>query len=217
MWRFRWKAALAREMGMEQAAGLDAAFVPPVTLPKAEAAALNAALQSARVVLEYGSGGTTVMAAQMAGKTIFSVESDADWLAKMRGYFSANPPRAHVHLHHAHIGPTKAWGHPLDEDDFRLWPDYPTAIWGAEKFVQPDLVLIDGRFRVACFLTTLFFTKAPVRVLFDDYLDREIYQAVETFARPTAYFGRMAQFDLTPTPIPPQRLGWIVQRFLQPV
>ena len=188
---------------------------PELTLPLVEAQALHEAFAQAKVILEYGSGGSTVLAAEMAGKTVFSVESDAVWLEKMRAYFAAHPPAAKLHLHHGDIGPTKDWGHPLDDDDFRKWPDYPTKIWRTKGFVQPDLVLIDGRFRVACFLTTLFSITRPTRVLFDDYLDRPVYQAAQDFAAPNAYFGRMAQFDLVPTSIPPQKLGWIVQRFFQ--
>ena len=188
---------------------------PELTLPEAESQALRAAFARAGVILEYGSGGSTVLAAEMAGKTVFSVESDAAWLEKMRAYFAAQPPAAKLHIHHGDIGPTKDWGHPLDDDDFRKWPDYPTKIWRIKGFVQPDLVLIDGRFRVACFLTTLFSITRPTRVLFDDYLDRPVYQAAQDFAAPSAYFGRMAQFDLVPTSIPPQKLGWIVQRFFQ--
>ncbi len=188
---------------------------PELTLPPDEAQALATAFAQAKVILEYGSGGSTVLAAEMAGKTVFSVESDAAWLDKMRAYFTAHPPVANLHLHHGDIGPTKDWGHPLDDDDFRRWPDYPTKIWRMKSFVPPDLVLIDGRFRVACFLTTLFSITAPTRVLFDDYLDRPLYHSVEDFAMPSAYFGRMAQFDLVPTTLPAQKLGWIVQRFFQ--
>ncbi|MDZ7904817.1 MAG: hypothetical protein U5N55_02900 [Cypionkella sp.] len=190
---------------------------PKLTLPEDEARALSHAYGQASVILEYGSGGSTVLGAEMAGKTIFSVESDAEWLANMRHYFAAHPPLATLHLHHGDIGPTRGWGHPLDDDDFRSWPDYPTKIWSAKGFVHPDLVLIDGRFRVACFLTTLFSITKPLRVLFDDYLDRPAYAAIEEVVRPTAYVGRMAQFDLTPTPIPPAKLGWIVGQFLQSI
>jgi len=190
---------------------------PELTLPEAEAAAYRAALAPARVVLEYGSGGSTVLAAEQAGKTVFSVESDADFLSQLRGYFAAHPPAATLHLHHGDIGPTKSWGHPLDDDDFRAWPDYPTGIWALPHFAAPDLVLIDGRFRAACFLTVLFQTPAPVTVLFDDYLDRDTYRAVEKYAAPSAYHGRMARFDLRPMAIPARDLGWIISKFLQPV
>jgi hypothetical protein len=188
-------------------------FVPELTMPMAEADALRSALEPAHVVLEYGSGGSTVLAAQMLGKTVFSVESDANWLAKMQGYFAANPPHATVHLHHGDIGPTRDWGHPADDSQFRKWPDYPNSVWARPDFSHPDLVLIDGRFRVACLLSVMFKITRPVTVLFDDYLDRMSYHAVETMIRPSAMIGRMARFDVTPTAIPNDRLAWIISRF----
>ena len=59
---------------------------PVLTLPPAEAEALRAAYAIADVILEYGSGGSTALAAEMPGKTVFSVESDAAWLAGMQGF-----------------------------------------------------------------------------------------------------------------------------------
>ncbi len=189
---------------------------PELTMPKDAAFALIDAIDQANVILEYGSGGSTVLVAETAGKTLFSVESDAAWLAKMQDYFAAFPPEATLHFHHGDIGPTKAWGHPANIENFRQWPDYAAKIWSEPNFIQPDLVLIDGRFRVACFLATLFFTKAPVTVLMDDYIDRPVYHGVEKFAKPSAITGRMARFDITPAPIPADKLAWILQQFLQP-
>lgn len=189
-------------------------FTPELTLPKVEAAHLRAAFARAGVILEYGSGGTTVIAAQMPEKVVFSVESDAAWHGKMFDYFADHPPAATLHLHHADIGPTGDWGHPKDETAFRRWPSYPNSVWERDDFQQPDLVLIDGRFRVGCLLTTLFRSTAPVTVLFDDYFDRKPYHLVEDIVKPSAMIGRMAQFDLTPMTIPADRLGWIVARFL---
>ncbi len=188
-------------------------FMPELTMPQAEAAHLRAAFAQARVILEYGSGGSTVIAAELPEKTVFSVESDVDWLENMRGYFAAQPPVAALHLHHGDIGPTRDWGHPADDTEFRRWPNYPNSVWDRDDFKNPDLVLIDGRFRVACFLTTLFRSTAPVTVLFDDYLDRKSYHAVEDLVKPSAMIGRMAQFDLMPMTIPADRLGWIISRF----
>jgi len=51
--------------------------------------------------------------------------------------------------------------------------------------------------------------------LFDDYIDRKMYHAVEDLIRPKAMIGRMAQFDLTPMTLPPERLGWFITRFHQ--
>lgn len=169
---------------------------PPLILPDAEAAALRAALDGASVVLEYGMGGSTALVADMPGKTLFSVESDPAWLAMMARYFAANPPAASVHLHHGDIGPVENWGYPLDDSHRHLWQDYAATIWARPDFLHPDLVLIDGRFRVACFLEVAARITRPVTVLFDDYGDRPEYHGVEGLALPTAHHGRMAQFDL---------------------
>jgi hypothetical protein len=192
----------------------DLAARPKLTMPEAEEQALRDHIAKARVILEYGSGGSTAIAAENQGKLVFSVESDAAWADNMRIYFTQNPPQARLHLHYANIGPTKAWGHPKDDTQFRKWPSYPLDVWKSPSFEQPELVLIDGRFRVACFLATLFCSKAPVTVLFDDYLDRVHYHSVEEFVPVAQYYGRMARFDVTPMAIPQQKLGWVFQQFL---
>ena len=48
---------------------------PELTLPEAEAALLRETYDRAGVILEYGSGGSTVLAAEQPGKTVPSVES----------------------------------------------------------------------------------------------------------------------------------------------
>jgi len=75
---------------------------------------------------------------------------------------------------------------------------YPVAIWNETFFRQPDLVLIDGRFRAACFITTCLFTKQPVTIIFDDYVERPSYHVVEELAKPVEITGRMARFEIEP-------------------
>jgi hypothetical protein len=188
---------------------------PVLTLPPVEAEAVRAAYAGAEVILEYGSGGSTVLAAEMPGKTVFSVESDAAWLAGMQDWFAHNPPRAQVHLHHANIGPTREWGYPGSDASFRRWPSYPVSVWDLPEFRHPDVVLIDGRFRAACFLTTLFRITRPVRVLWDDYTGRPEYHAMEAFSPRTGTIGRMAVFDARPTQIPAEKLGLILTTYLR--
>lgn len=189
---------------------------PVLTLPADEAAAVTLGYGAAQVILEYGSGGSTVLAAEQAGKTIFSVESDAQWLGDMQAWFQQNPAVADLHLHRADIGATKAWGHPRNATSFRRWPDYPLSVWDLPTFVHPDLVLIDGRFRAACFLTCLFRSTRPMTVLWDDYSDRPQYHSVETLVKPAAMIGRMARFDITPMPLPVDRLAWVIDTYMRP-
>lgn len=190
---------------------------PVLTLPEAEAEAVRAAYAAAEVILEYGSGGSTALAAEMPGKTVFSVESDAKWLAGMRAWFAATPPAGRVELHHAKIGPTKEWAYPKTERQFRAWPGYALSVWDRPDFLHPDVVLIDGRFRAACFLTTLFRITRPVTILWDDYAGREQYHAMEAFCPLGGMVGRMAVFSAEPTVIEPAKLGQIIATYLRPL
>ena len=63
---------------------------PQLTLPEAEADALRAAFERAGSILEYGAGGSTVMAAEMPGKRVWSIESDRKWVEKLQGWFAAH-------------------------------------------------------------------------------------------------------------------------------
>ncbi len=189
---------------------------PKLTLPEAEAAAVRAAYAVARVILEYGSGGSTVIGGQTPGATVFSVESDADWAAKMERWFNANPPQAKVVLHHADIGPTKEWGMPVNNRRVSQWPGYPNSVWDRPDFDAPDTVLIDGRFRLACFLTVALRSPKPVLVLWDDYAERPAYHLAERWEKPRAMHGRMAEFLLHPRKLDPGDLPWVAAAFATP-
>ncbi|MCB6177147.1 hypothetical protein LHP98_03260 [Rhodobacter sp. Har01] len=189
---------------------------PDLILPEAEAAALRHAYTGADVVLEYGSGGSTVMAAEL-GAEVWAVESDAAWAAGLRSWFAANPTPGQAHVLHADIGPTRRWGHPVDETRFRDWPDYPLSVWEQPAFRHPDVVLVDGRFRLACFLTVAFRIARQVTLFFDDYRLRKTYHAAETLLPPVEMIGRMARFDLSPTPLTPDRLRLFARALLSPV
>ena len=48
--------------------------------------------EDANVILEYGSGGSTVMASEMPGKSIYTVESSRVWSKMMRAWFEREQP-----------------------------------------------------------------------------------------------------------------------------
>ncbi len=186
---------------------------PVLTMPEAEADWLRSAYAEANVILEYGSGGSTVMGAEMGEKTIFSVESDRKWAGMMQDWFDANETKSDVHIQPVWVGPTGKWGTPTKNETHGKWPKYPLKIWDLESFQHPDVVLVDGRFRTACFLATLFRITKPVTLYFDDYIDREHYHMVEDFVPRTETRGRMARFDLTPQVIKPENLLKIITEF----
>lgn len=189
---------------------------PELTLPAAEAACLRAAYENADVILEYGSGGSTVMASEMADKSVVSVESDKNWADMMCAWFAANPGLSTPKMHYADIGPTGQWGMPEGNKRWRAWPKYPLEIWKSESFRQPDVVLIDGRFRIGCLLATLFSTQKRVDVFFDDYAGRDPYHAVERFVKPAEIIGRMARFEIQPTQLIGDQLLDVIQMMTRP-
>lgn len=188
---------------------------PKISLPESEAQFVKKMYEKTDVILEYGSGGSTIMAAKQNHSLVMSVESDAEWAENMKNVLSRDYPLAPVHIHWADIGPTKKWGRPQNSRAWKKFHNYPLEIWDQDYFKHPDLVFVDGRFRIACFMTTLFRISKPVKLLFDDYLPRPEYAVVEQYVKPTKMIGRMAVFDLDPMQFPitdmTKIFGWYTQ------
>ncbi len=160
-------------------------------------ALLELELERSRIYLEYGSGGSSILAVRKGVRKIYSVDSDAGFLKAVHAKIKTMGARrgSYVPLF-ADIGPTKAWGRPADESKATLWPQYISAPWDAmrKKGHQPDLVLIDGRFRVASFLMTAMLASPGCVILFDDYFDRPYYHVIERHFQPVEKAGRLAKF-----------------------
>ena len=191
---------------------------PRFTMPEEEATAVRAAYEKANVILEYGSGGSTVLAAEMPGKQVVSVESDRQWARKMRAWFDAHPPAqgTDVEIMWTNIGPTRAWGHPQNDTQWRRFPSYPLGVWQRDDFRQPDVVLVDGRFRMGCALATAFNIKSPAQLLFDDYTDRKWMKKIESYLGTPRLAGRLAIFDLEPQIISAEKLPQIIRFMTRP-
>lgn len=191
---------------------------PELTLPAAEAVRVARAYADAEVILEYGSGGSTILAAELTGKTVFSVESDQSWATMMQDWFAQNPPAqsTRIEVIWVNIGETGAWGKPVNSGGWRHYAEYPLAVWQREDFRQPDVVLVDGRFRPGCAMATAFCTQKAVTLLVDDYKRRKGYHAIEEFLGAPRLIGRMAEFDVAPMPVPPDRLLPVIKMMMRP-
>jgi len=155
-------------------------------------------VRDARTYLEYGSGGSTILANRTVN-TLVTVESDARFLSDVARKLAHAERRAMTRLIHVNIGLTHDWGMPVftkpTRRRVRRWEDYPTAPWRYLRSIaqQPDLILVDGRFRVACVLESLLSLSATstTEILLDDYARRPHYQIVEQFTD-LRMVGRMA-------------------------
>ncbi len=186
---------------------------PTPSMPAAETMLLREAYEAAGVILEYGSGGSTRLASRMPDKYILSIESDVVWARQLRQQIAQEGPLSPVTVYHVDIGPTGAWGRPCDESHWRSYHRYPNAIWDEPFFRHPDVVLIDGRFRLACLMSVILHTTRPVRVLFDDYADRPKYHRAERILRPERMVGRMAEFLVRPGVARSRDIGYMIAQF----
>lgn len=125
-------------------------------------------------LLEFGCGGSTLVAARQV-RRIVSVDSDPVWLGKVQAEVAHEV--VEFTPFHADIGPVGEWGYPVHESRIRDWPRYHTQIWRGLSG-SPDAVLIDGRFRVACLLQSIIHCKPDCIFLFHDFSDRPDYHVV---------------------------------------
>jgi hypothetical protein len=160
-------------------------------------------LQETPFYLEYGSGGSTVFAANCVKvPRILSIDSDPTWVTLVKHTCHRNEQMG-VQVDWVDIGPTKEWGFPIDtecEETVQRFPTYSQWPWtvlhrdAQDDTDSPSLILIDGRFRVACFLQCLLHARSGTRVLFDDYVNRPDYHVIQEFCTPVAFHGNLAEF-----------------------
>ena len=148
-------------------------------------------LRRSRRYLEYGSGGSTYVAAKL-GVEFITVESDPYFLKSVRRKIRADGferPTGQTY-HYADVGVTGYVGQPLFHwrasdkriEQFRRYSDPPPAALADGRL--PDLVLVDGRFRVACALKALRMLRdvSGWKIVVDDYSNRPDYRVIADFA-----------------------------------
>lgn len=156
-------------------------------------------LRKTQLYLEFGSGGSTVLANNLCVPSI-SVESDRFYARAVRRGL-ADPEIASIRV--PRMGITAEWGMPLF---FRRskGPRYVAAGFEALGDRFPDLVLIDGRYRIACALESArraHLSGVAAFLLFDDYEGRPFYRAVQDYLGEPERIGRAALFSVGETAI----------------
>ena len=66
-----------------------------------------------KVILEYGTGGSTVLALESnAETTVYACETDSVWLARLMLHLAEKRLQGRIYPVHLDIGPTGEWGFP---------------------------------------------------------------------------------------------------------
>lgn len=147
-------------------------------------------LKNAKTYFEFGAGESTQWVLNNTNALITCVDSNQEWLNTI-------PNNQRIKKLYIDIGPVKKWGYPIDNSMKHNWMNYYNAYDG-----KSDVVLIDGRFRVACFLSVLKKASKGTVIIFDDYLngtdetslERPHYHVVENVIKINKTCGRQAVF-----------------------
>lgn len=144
-------------------------------------------LKKCKFYLEYGSGNSTLLAVRYKKKFI-SVEGDRSFYNYLRISKKIND------IKYINIGPTKYFSYPIlpfcfIEKKIIKYSNYFEKIF-LEKRLIPDLVLIDGRFRVNVCLNIIKFLiknkiKKNILLIIDDYKFRKSYKILKEFFKIT--------------------------------
>ena len=167
-------------------------------------------IKKSKVYLEYGSGKSTLWTLKNTNTKVYSIETDKEWYKKILENTNKETKKIDIKL--VDIGPVINWGRPINYNYYKNFNDYTDFYW--KKNIQPDLVLIDGRFRVCSFLTSLKFAQEGTFILFDDYIERGIYHIVESFIKKYDQNLEQALFKVPPkSEIDFERLEEMINNF----
>jgi hypothetical protein len=154
-------------------------FQHPIWMSTAEVRLFTTLLAHSKTMLEFGCGGSTVLANSLGVQT-FSVENQIAFSLRtqrlLASKFSGIPRIKPVFID-VPPGSTLKWGYP-DSVNAQC-ARYHTDVWQLLPAGVPDLVLIDGRFRMACILKTIQHVPNSVILLHDSL--RESYKEFHRF------------------------------------
>jgi hypothetical protein len=145
--------------------------------------------------VEFGSGGSTFLAAQLASRFVISTDSAQEWTETVSRHCAEAATRITPDMIHADIGSTKEWGYPRDEARRADWPRYYSLCWHKPEARTADLYMVDGRFRVACAMQILLHAQAGALVMVHDFASRAHYHVVRRFAREIAIAEELSVFQ----------------------
>lgn len=155
-------------------------------------------------VVEFGGGGSTIQISKVA-KSIVSVESDKYFAKILRKKLATENTSCEVHILYANIGFTKIYGAPvkfLKPLNSKKYERYTNLYFqNISMYPAVEVLLVDGRFRLATALCFLFRTNHKFLLIFDDYFSRDYYRKLDDFALSAKRFGDVLIAEIDPASI----------------
>lgn len=141
-------------------------------------------LNSSTNYFEFGAGGSTELACSLENvRKVVSSEGSSEFLNSLVDRSPCLKTKKFV-PNYIDIGPVGNWTVPLDKTTKPRWKNYALSIHQFKE-LKPEVVLVDGRFRAACVLSTLLLANegyTPI-ILVHDFFERfRHYKVVLQFA-----------------------------------
>lgn len=153
-------------------------------------------MKEATNYIEFGSGGSTFLAIREDKiRYIVSVESAEKWinyLLEWRGIRKGVKDKKLEFLY-VNVGEVGAWGMPIDDSYIDNYPQYSKLVFDNME-IKPDMIFIDGRFRVACAAATALAVDEKCKIFIHDYTSEEVYAVVENFLEKVDCCKTLAEF-----------------------
>ena len=147
-------------------------------------------LINCNVYFEYGVGASTRWVLENTKSNIISVDTDKKWINTI----NVSNQSSRIKLNWINLGDLENWGRPKSYEYRDRFIHYISNVWKFNE--KADVILIDGRFRVACFLYSLINAKTNSYIIFDDYNNRPYYHIIEEIVPVYKIYGRQALFKV---------------------
>ena len=145
-------------------------FIPLMTIDDLKA--FSYFMKPENIYFEFGSGGSTNLASFYRLKQIYSVESDVNWHNKLKNNF---PNVIYITID---LKANGNFGYPGQGTNVEDWKKYIQAY---KSEYNADIIMIDGRFRVACGLDIFSKIRNNTLVLVHDYENRDNFHVLENY------------------------------------
>ena len=161
---------------------------------------------------EFGCGSSTLWVLANTAAEVRSVDTSPVWADRVRAAAAALPSGAgsRLTLGVVDVGELGDWGTPLSYRFADRFPDYTESVFAGGA--SHEVILVDGRFRVACTLTSLLHSRPGTRIVVDDYY-RERYHIIEDVVAFTLRDDRQALF-VVPESFDREHAEFLRERFL---
>jgi hypothetical protein len=154
-----------------------------MTMTDGELGVLHDYMDKSLCYMEFGAGESTQYAVSKPSiRKIDCIESSSQFLKEHvlnQPGIAGAVAGGRLKFHTFDFGKMGNWGHLTSTDKKHMWPAYSLAVFAQPQ--NPDLVLIDGRFRVATTLSTILNTPEDTKIIIHDFWNRPRYHILLKF------------------------------------